>query len=98
MNDICGVLGRRSWLKACLAGATAGAAPWTVAAQEQRPPAPLRITGLRITPVALPDPPILAAGGCHGPYFLRTIVQLECEGNIVGIGETRGGQRIADEF
>src|SRR5262245_487438 len=64
----------------------------------QPAPPPLRITGLRVTPVALPDPPILAAGGCHGPYFLRTIVQMECEGNIVGIGETRGGQRIADEF
>jgi glucarate dehydratase len=84
---------RRSWLKSAWAGYAL--AP-QVHAQESSPP--LRITGLRITPVALPDPPLLAAGGCHGPYFLRTIVQLECEGNIVGIGETRGGQRIADEF
>src|SRR5207247_1699338 len=59
-----------------------------------RRPAPLKITGLRVTPIALPDPPLLAASGCHGPYFLRNIIQLECEGRIVGIGETRGGERI----
>ena len=57
-------------------------------------PAPLKITGMRVTPIALPDPPILAAGGCHGPYFLRNIVQLECEGRITGIGETQGGERV----
>jgi glucarate dehydratase len=60
----------------------------------ERRPAPLKITGLRITPVALPDPPLLAAGGCHGPYFLRNIIQLETDGGIVGVGETRGGERI----
>jgi len=57
-------------------------------------PAPLRITGLRVTPIALPDPPLLAAGGCHGPYFLRNIVQIETDGGITGIGETRGGDEI----
>ena len=31
---------------------------------------PLTITGLKVTPIALPDPPLLAASGCHGPYFL----------------------------
>jgi glucarate dehydratase len=50
---------------------------------------PLRIGELRFTPVALPDPPILAASGCHGPYFLRTIVELSTNAGIVGIGETR---------
>ena len=59
----------------------------------ETPPAtaPLTITGLRATPVALPDPPLLNAGGCHGPYFLRTVVELETDGGIVGIGETTGG-------
>lgn len=55
-------------------------------------PAPLKITGLRVTPIALPDPPLLAAHGCHGPYFLRNLVQLETDAKIIGIGETRGGE------
>ena len=30
----------------------------------------------RVHGVALPDPPLLAASGCHGPYFLRMIVEI----------------------
>ena len=30
-------------------------------------------------------------GGCHGPYFLRNVVELETDAGIVGIGETKGG-------
>ncbi|MFI5456525.1 MAG: enolase C-terminal domain-like protein [Isosphaerales bacterium] len=55
---------------------------------------PLSITGLKVTPIALPDPPLLAASGCHGPYFLRNIVELRTEGGIVGIGETHGGEDV----
>ncbi|MBI2477225.1 MAG: hypothetical protein HYV60_00800, partial [Planctomycetia bacterium] len=47
---------------------------------------------------ALPDPPLLAAGGCHGPYFLRNIVELETDAGIVGIGETHGGEGITREL
>lgn len=61
------------------------------AAEPAKKSAPLKITKLTITPVALPDPPILAYGGCHGPYFLRHIVQIETDAGISGIGETRGG-------
>jgi len=57
---------------------------------------PLRIKGLRVTPVALPDPPLLAASGCHGPYFLRNIVELETDSGIVGLGETHGGRSTTD--
>ena len=57
---------------------------------------PLRITGLKLTPIALPDPPLLAASGCHGPYFLRNVVQFQTDGGIVGIGETHGGQLNPD--
>lgn len=52
----------------------------------------LTITAVRVTPIALPDPPILAASGCHGPYFLRTIVEIDTADGITGIGETHGGQ------
>jgi glucarate dehydratase len=82
---------RRRWLQsaACALAATRMAR----ADETVRRSAPLRITGLRITPVALPDPPLLASGGCHGPYFLRTIVQLDTDGGVVGIGETKGGEQ-----
>ena len=67
---------------------TRGRARW-------RPPvSPLTITGLKVTPIALPDPPILAASGCHGPYFLRNMVELRTDGGIVGIGETHGGSDV----
>src|SRR5262249_39371760 len=36
----------------------------------------LTIKEVRVTPIALPDPPLLAASGCHGPYFLRTIMEI----------------------
>jgi glucarate dehydratase len=55
---------------------------------------PLTITGLTVTPIALPDPPLLASSGCHGPYFLRNVVELRTEGGIVGVGETVGGAGV----
>ena len=87
------MLSRRRFLQSLAASAVAG--PLLAAEQNGRArPEPLKITGLRVTPIALPDPPILAASGCHGPYFLRNIVQLECEGRITGIAETQGGERV----
>lgn len=54
----------------------------------------LTITDVTITPIALPDPPLLNVGGCHGPYFLRNIVELRTDAGIVGIGETHGGADV----
>jgi glucarate dehydratase len=59
---------------------------------------PLRITGLRITPIAIPDPPLLASSGCHGPYALRNVVELETDAGIVGLGETPGGQGVTESL
>ena len=58
----------------------------------------LRITGLKVTPVALPDPPLLAASGCHGPYFLRNIVEVETDDGVTGVGETHGGEEVTKEL
>ncbi len=58
----------------------------------------LIITDVTVTPIALPDPPILAASGCHGPYFLRNVIELRTADGIVGIGETTGGQDRTDEL
>jgi glucarate dehydratase len=56
----------------------------------------LRIVELRVTPIALPDPPLLASGGCHGPYFLRNVIELQTDDGIRGIAETHGGQEVTD--
>ncbi len=88
---------RRDWLRVALAGMAAGGSGAVCAAGAFAAPegSPLAITGLKVTPIALPDPPILAASGCHGPYFLRNVVELETDGGIVGIGETHGGAGLA---
>jgi glucarate dehydratase len=53
---------------------------------------------VRVTPIAVPDPPLLAASGCHGPYFLRTIVEVVTTEDIHGWGETSGGRRTVEEL
>lgn len=86
---------RRDLLSLGTAGVAASAWNRTALGESSvREHTPLKITGLKVTPIALPDPPLLAAGGCHGPYFLRNVVQLETDAGIIGIGETRGGERL----
>lgn len=82
------MLHRRAWLQTLIGLGLGASGSWA------REAAPLKITGLRYTPIALPDPPLLASSGCHGPYFLRTIVELETDAGVVGLGETRGGAGI----
>jgi len=101
-------LSRRDCLK--LAGAGAGLLATQVSgdvlsAQERSPTSAgakktkdLTIKEVRVTPVALPDPPILAASGCHGPYFLRTIVEIVTTDGITGVGETNGSERAVSEL
>jgi len=60
------------------------------------PSSDLIIRAVRITPIALPDPPILMSGGLHGPYFLRNVVEIETDAGIIGIGETHGGERVTE--
>ncbi len=88
---------RRMWITAVAAGGGALGLPFVSAEPPiaaANVPEDLRITGLRVTPIALPDPPILAAGGCHGPYFLRNIIELETDAGVIGIGETHGGEGV----
>ncbi|MGC9669551.1 glucarate dehydratase family protein [Planosporangium sp. 12N6] len=49
-----------------------------------------RVTEVVVTPVAFPDPPLLNASGIHQPWALRTIVELRCGDELVGLGETYG--------
>ena len=73
------------------------------AAPATRKSSDLTIKELRVTPIALPDPPILSSAGCHGPYFLRTVVEVVTADGITGFGETREGaakelQTVAKEI
>ncbi|MBT3638440.1 MAG: glucarate dehydratase, partial [Opitutae bacterium] len=45
----------------------------------------ITITDLRITPVAIADPPIRSSYGLHQPYALRTIVELVSGDGVVGV-------------
>src|SRR5438093_9069965 len=88
-------LHRRDWLRMAAGGIlTGGAGPFGRTGAGAATTPALTITGLTVTPIALPDPPLLAASGCHGPYFLRNVVELQTEGGIVGLGETHGGEGV----
>ena len=96
-------LHRRAFLGLSAAALAGGPSPRTVSAEEDdRPsssrPEPLTIKDVAITPIALPDPPLLAHSGCHGPYFLRNIIEVEVDGGIVGIGETKGGIEVTRDL
>src|SRR5262245_63641735 len=88
------LLHRRDWLRLAAAGVLGLSGPRLIAADKGGKPSPLRITGLKVTPIALPDPPLLAASGCHGPYFLRNVVELETDSGLTGLGETHGGESV----
>jgi glucarate dehydratase len=53
-------------------------------------PQPTRIAQIRITPIALKDPPLLNASGVHEPYTLRSIIEIESADGHVGLAETYG--------
>ena len=55
----------------------------------------MRVTQLKVTPVAVPDPPLRNSWGIHEPYFVRCIVQLVTDEGLVGLGETAGGGAMA---
>lgn len=50
----------------------------------------VRITDIRITPVAFRDGPLLNAAGIHEPWALRAILEVETSDGRVGLGETYG--------
>ena len=53
----------------------------------------MRITTVRLTPVAVPDVPLLNLKGVHQAVFLRTIIELETDEGLTGLGETYGAAR-----
>lgn len=51
----------------------------------------MKIVGLDLIPVAIPDPPLRNSTGCHEPFQLRTLVKLTTDDGLVGWGEGYGG-------
>ncbi len=52
----------------------------------------MKIVDMRLTPIAMADPPLLSSYGLHAPYALRTVVELVSEDELTGAAETHGGQ------
>jgi glucarate dehydratase len=50
----------------------------------------MRITDVRVTPIAFRDPPLLNVAGVHEPWALRSIIEVETEDGHVGLGESYG--------
>lgn len=57
----------------------------------------MKITDLKATTVAVPlEAPIRHANGCHWGRFVRTIVEVETDEGITGLGEMGGGGQSAE--
>jgi len=56
----------------------------------------MKITAIRATPVSVPlVAPLRHANGCHWGRFVRTIVELETDEGLTGLGEMGGGGEAA---
>jgi glucarate dehydratase len=56
----------------------------------------MKITDLRATTVAVPlEAPLRHANGCHWGRFVRTIVEVETNNGLIGLGEMGGGGESA---
>ena len=60
-------------------------------------PAKIKITGIRPTTVTVPlEAPLRHANGCHWGRFVRTIVEVDTDAGITGLGEMGGGGESAE--
>jgi glucarate dehydratase len=50
----------------------------------------MKISRVNVTPIAFKDPPLLNASGIHEPYALRSIIEVESDTGLVGLGESYG--------
>ena len=53
----------------------------------------MRISEMRLHPIAIADAPLRSSYGLHARYALRTIVELRTTDGLTGISETYGGDR-----
>ncbi|MBN8817253.1 MAG: glucarate dehydratase [Sphingomonas sp.] len=58
----------------------------------------MRISHVRVTPIAFRDPPLLNAAGIHEPYALRSIIEVETDCGRTGLGESFGDAAALNAF
>src|SRR6185436_897594 len=57
----------------------------------------MKITDIRATTVTVPiEAPLRHANGCHWGRFVRTIVEVETDEGLIGLGEIGGGGESAE--
>jgi glucarate dehydratase len=57
----------------------------------------MKITDIRATTVTIPlEAPLRHANGCHWGRFVRTIVEVETDNGLIGLGEMGGGGESAE--
>jgi glucarate dehydratase len=57
----------------------------------------MRISDIRATTVTVPlHAPLRHANGCHWGRFVRTIVEVEADNGLIGLGEMGGGGESAE--
>ena len=57
----------------------------------------MKITDIKATTVTVPlEAPLRHAAGCHWGRFVRTIVEVETDEGITGLGEMGGGGESAE--
>jgi glucarate dehydratase len=52
----------------------------------------MRIVDVRVTAIAFRDPPLLNVAGVHEPWALRSIIEVEADNGLVGLGESYGDE------
>ena len=58
----------------------------------------MKINDLRATTVSVPlEAPLRHANGCHWGRFVRTVVEVEADNGLVGLGEMGGGGQSSEE-
>jgi glucarate dehydratase len=56
----------------------------------------MKITDIRATPITVPlEAPLRHANGCHWGRFVRTIIEVETDEGLIGLGEMGGGGESA---
>src|SRR5579872_950463 len=58
----------------------------------------MKISDIRATTVTVPlEAPLRHANGCHWGRFVRTIVEVETDNGLIGLGEMGGGGESAEQ-
>ncbi len=58
----------------------------------------MRITELKIHPIAIADPPLFSSYGLHAAYAPRIVIELQSEDGLTGIAEAHGGEAALAAF